>query len=161
MLKAVRFILLVIFFLAPYLNIIGQPPPPRPIRVTKTQDLSFGAFYQGGGGGTVTILWNGTRSPGGTVVLFGGGGMAAIFEINANRGTVISYLKPTITLGDGSGHTISLQIDSSNPDTPFVTTNNFPTPTLVRIGGILTIGSPVTNPPGSYSGTFLMTFNQE
>jgi len=159
--RSVRFILPMIFLLIAFQNLNGQPPPPRPIKVTKTQDLSFGAFYQGGGGGTVTIIWNGTRSPGGTVVLFGVGGTAAIFEIVAHRGTVISFLKPTGSLSDGSGHSISLQIASANPDTPFVTTNNLPTPTQVRIGGIIIIGTPLANPPGFYSGTFAMTFNQE
>jgi hypothetical protein len=158
---SVLFIIVVIFLLAAFQNMNAQPPPPRPLKVTKTQDLSFGTFYQGGGGGTVTIQWNGTRSQGGSVVLFGGGGSAAIFEIVAHRGTVISFLKPTGSLSDGSGHSISLQIASANPDTPFVTTNNYSTPTPVRIGGILTIGSPVSNPPGSYSGTFAITFVQE
>jgi hypothetical protein len=139
----------------------GPPDPPRPIKVTKTQDLSFGAFYQGGAGGTVTILSNGTRSAGGSVVLFGVGGLQAVFSIVANRGTIISFLKPTSTLNDGSGHTLSLQIDTTNPASPFVTTNNYPTPTTVSMGGILTIGTPLANPPGSYSGTFDITFVQQ
>jgi hypothetical protein len=139
----------------------GPPPPPRPIKVTKTQDLSFGTFYQGGAGGTVTILWNGTRSAGGTVVLFGVGGLQAVFSIVANRGTIITFLKPTSTLNDGSGHLLSLQIDTTSPVSPFVTTNNYPTPTIVNMGGILTIGAPAANPPGSYSGTFDITFVQQ
>ncbi len=139
----------------------AQEPPPRPIIATKTQDLSFGTIYQGGAGGTVTVLANGTRIQGGTVVLFGVGGAPAIFEVRANRGTVISFLKPTATLSDGSGHTLSLQIDNTNPSTPFVTTNNWPTPTVVRMGGILTIGPPASNPPGNYSGTFAITFIRE
>ena len=140
---------------------VAQEPPPRPVRVTKIQDLSFGAFYQGGAGGTVTIIWNGTRSAGGTVVLFGVGGSAAIFNIVANRGTIISFLKPVSTLTDGSGHSLSLQIDTTNPASPFVTTNNYPVPTPVNFGGILTIGTPLANPPGSYNGTFDITFVQQ
>lgn len=159
----IRFLTLltVIFFLAASQETKAQEPPPRPITITKTQDLSFGTFYQGGTGGTVTIFWNGTRSPGGSVVLFGVGGSNAVFEIVANPGTVISFLKPTSTLSDGSGHLLSLQIDSTNPSTPFVTTNNYPTPTMVSVGGILTIGTPLANPPGNYSGTFDITFVQE
>ena len=140
---------------------IAQEPPPRPVRVNKIQDLGFGTFYQGGAGGTVTIIWNGTRSAGGTVVLFGVGGSAAIFNIIANPGTIISFLKPISTLTDGSGHSLSLQIDTTNPASPFVTTNNYPIPTPVSIGGILTIGTPLANPPGSYSGTFDITFVQQ
>lgn len=154
-------ILPVIFLLYCPVGLVAQEPPPRPIIATKTQDLSFGTLYQGGGGGTVTVLSDGTRSAGGTVVLFGTGGSVAIFEVRANRGTVISFLKPTSTLTDGSGHTLTFQIASTNPSTPFVTTNNWPTPTVVRMGGILTIGTPAANPPGNYSGTFAITFIRE
>jgi hypothetical protein len=159
--KNLSIVLNIIFLLSLSLEVIAQEPPPRPIKVTKTQDLSFGAFYQGGAGGTVTVLWNGTRSAGGSVVLFGLGGSAAIFNIVANRGTLISFLKPTSSLNDGSGHLLSLQIDTTDPVSPFVTTNNYPTPTPVSMGGILTIGTPLANPPGSYSGTFDITFFQE
>jgi len=157
---AVRLLFIMLLPWFPLL-LLAQEPPPRPILATKTQDLSFGTIYQGGGGGTVTVLANGTRIQGGTVVLFGVGGAPAIFEVRANRGTVISFLKPTATLSDGSGHTLSLQIDDTNPSTPFVTTNNWPTPTIVRMGGVLTIGPPASNPPGNYSGTFAITFIRE
>jgi hypothetical protein len=154
-------VLPVIFLLSLSLEVIAQQDPPRPIKVTKVQDLGFGTFYQGGAGGTVTILWNGTRSSGGTVVLFGIGGSSAIFNIVANPGTIISFLKPTSSLSDGSGHFLSLQIDTTNPVSPFVITNNYPTPTPVNFGGILTIGTPLANPPGNYTGTFDITFVQQ
>ena len=158
--KAIK-ILPVIFLLYIPIVLVAQEPPPRPVTVTKTQDLSFGTLYQGGGGGTVTLLSDGTRSAGGTVILFGTGGSVAIFDVVANIGTVISFLKPTSTLTDGSGHSLNFQIASTNPSTPFVTTNTWPTPTVVRMGGILTIGTPAANPPGNYSGTFAITFIME
>lgn len=151
----------VIFLLSLSMELIAQEPPPRPIKITKTQDLSFGTFYQGGAVGTVTVLWNGSRSASGTVVLFGLGGLPAIFNINANRGTIISFLKPTSSLNDGSGHSLSLKIDTTNPASPFVTTNNYSTPTPLSMGGILTIGTQAANPPGNYSGTFDITFVQQ
>jgi len=154
-------ILPTVFLTCGTLITVAQEPPPRPIIASKTQDLSFATFYQGGAGGTVTILANGTRIAGGSVILFGSGGAPAIFSIRANNGTVISFLKPTATLSDGSGHTLSLQISDTSPSTPFVTTNNWPTPTVVSMGGILTIGTPAANPPGNYSGTFAITFIKE
>ena len=161
LLKFTIFALPVLLLLLISQESVAQEPPPRPVRVIKIQDLSFGSFYQGGAGGTVTVLWNGTRSAGGTVVLFGVGGSAAIFNVVANPGTIISFLKPVSTLTDGSGHSLSLQIDTTNPASPFVTTNKYPIPTPVSFGGILTVGTPLANPPGSYSGTFDITFVQQ
>jgi hypothetical protein len=140
----------------------AQEDPPRPITVTSTQGLSFGAFYQGASGGSVTVTSTGSRSSGGTVVLLTMGTVSqAIFEIVGNLGTPVSFLKPTSTLSDGNGHSLSLQIDDTNPGIQFVLTNVYPTPTILYIGAILTIGSPAANPPGSYSGTFDITFIQE
>ena len=142
---------------------IAQEPPPRPISVTwENQNLSFGSFYQGASGGSVIINSAGGRSVTGSVVPFGMGAFsAALFEVVANPGTVISFLKPVSTLTDGIGHSLSLQIDDSNPVSPFVTNLPYPTGTQVYIGGILTIGTPAANPPGDYSGTFDITFVQE
>lgn len=140
----------------------SQEPPPRPITATTVQNIAFGVFYQGLAGGTVTISSAGTRTAGGSVVLLSTGAYSvAIFDVTANSGTVISFLKPVTTLTDGSGHSLSLQIDETNPSTPFVTTNPYTIPTQVSMGGILTIGSPAVNPPGNYSGTFEIIFIQE
>ena len=139
------------------------PPPPRPITVTWTnQNLAFGAFYQGASGGTVTVNSAAVRFYGGSVVLLSLGVVSqAIFEIVGNPGTVISFLKPITSLSDGNGHSMSLQIGDTNPASPFVTLNSYPIPTVVYVGGILTVGNPAVNPPGNYIGTFEITFNQE
>jgi len=142
-------------------NVVAQEDPPRPITATTIQNISFGTFYQGATGGTVTINSSGSRIEGGTVVLLFGGFYPAIFEITGSPGTVISFLKPLSTLTDGSGHSMDLQIADTNPSTPFVLTNNYPTPTQVTMGGILTVGSPAANPPGIYNGTFAITFVKE
>jgi hypothetical protein len=142
----------------------AQEPPPRPISVTWTsQNLSFGAFYQGATGGSVIINSAGGRSSTGDVVLLSMGYLfsAAVFNVVANPGTVISLLKPTTTLTDGSGHLLTLQIDETSPVSPFVTTVPVTSVTPVYVGGILYIGSPAANPPGDYTGTFDMTFVQE
>lgn len=142
-------------------NVAAQEDPPRPITATTIQNISFGTFYQGATGGSVTILSSGIRNQGGSVVLLFGSFSPAIFEITGNPGTVISFLKPLSTLSDGSGHSMDLQIDDTNPSTPFVLTNNYPVPAQVTMGGILTVGSPAVNPPGVYNGTFAITFVKE
>lgn len=151
-----------IFIIAVSATMNAQEDPPRPITATATQSLIFGTFYQGASGGTVTINSGGARSNGGTVVLLTSGIFSqAIFEIVGNIGTPVSFLKPTSSLTDGNGHSLTLVIDDTNPGTTFVLTNSYPNPTLLYIGGILTIGSPAVNPPGSYNGTFDITFVQE
>ncbi|MFO7574373.1 MAG: DUF4402 domain-containing protein [Bacteroidales bacterium] len=140
----------------------SQEPPPQPVTVSTVQNLAFGVFYQGLSGGTVTIDAYGTRISGGSVVLLATGVYSvAIFDVYANSGTVISFLKPLSTLTDGSGNTMNIQIDDTNPSTPFVTTNPYSIATPVSMGGILTVGSPASNPPGNYSGTFDIIFIQE
>ncbi len=161
-----RFLLVlpVITLLIAFQGAKAQEPPPRPISVTWTsQNLSFGAFYQGALGGSVIINSAGGRSSTGDVILLSMGYLfsTALFNVVANPGTVISLLKPTSTLTDGSGHSLTLQIDETNPASPFVTTVPATDVTPVNIGGILIIGSPVVNPPGNYTGTFDMTFIQE
>lgn len=141
----------------------AQDPPPHPISVTwKNQNLSFGSFYQGVSGGSVIINSAGGRSVTGTVVAFGIGAFsAALFEVVANPGTVISFLKPVSTLTDGLGHSMSFQIDDTDPASTFVTNLPYGTGTAVNIGGILTVSTPAANPPGDYTGTFDLTFVQE
>jgi hypothetical protein len=143
----------------------SQEPPPRPIKVTVTaQSLSFGAFTLGSFGGTVTISSTGTRSSTGDVILLGLGYpfSTALYEIVGNPGTVISLIfNNPVTLTGIPGGTLTLNINSSNPASPFVTTVPYPTPTLLNVGGTLTVGNLLANPPGSYSGTFDVTFVQE
>ena len=150
-----------ILLICPF-SAVSQEPPPRPVIATTVQNLAFGVFYQGVAGGSVTIDAAGTRTAGGSVVLLSSGAFSvAVFNVRANPGTVISFLKPLSSLTDGSGNTMTLQIDDTNPSTPFVTTNPYSLPTPVSMGGILTVGSPAVNPPGNYSGTFDIIFIQE
>jgi hypothetical protein len=143
----------------------AQEPPPRPIRINATaQGLSFGAFYHGATGGTITITPASARSSTGDVVLLGLGYpfSAALFEVHANRGTVISILNgpdvPLIGIPSGS---MTLHIGSSNPASPFVSTVPFSVAIQLYIGGRLTVGNSAANPPGSYTGTFDVTIVRE
>lgn len=148
-----------IFFAGP---LAAQQDPPIPITVSVVENLSFGAFYQGSGGGSVTIDPAGTRTSGGDVVLLGMSIIftAAHYTIVGNAGTVISLSFNPINSLTGPG-TMSLTLDSSNPVSPFPLMNHKPLLNHLYIGGTLTVGTPLSNPPGAYSGTFDITFNQE
>ncbi len=159
------FLLLAILFLEAGGAVMAQEPPPRPIRITATaQVLSFGAFYQGIAGGSVTIAPSGSRSSTGDVVLLGLGYpfSAALFEVHAHAGTVVAILNgPDVPITGIPSGTMTLHIGSSNPLSPFVSTVHFNIPILLYVGGTITVGSPATNPPGSYSGTFEITIVRE
>lgn len=149
-----------------YSSAAAQPPPPRPIAVyvNPAQGLIFGAFFQGIAGGTVIIYPDGSRSVTGDIVQANLGipYSPAIFEIEAQPGTLISILNgPDVTLNGSNGGALILHLGTSSTGSPFVTTVASPGRTQVRIGGTLTVGSPLANPPGAYSGSFAVTFIQE
>jgi hypothetical protein len=141
-------------------NVAAQEDPPRPINVTVTQNLAFGTFYHGAVGGSVSVSPAGVRSSGGDVILLMTGlYYSAIYRITGPPGTVVSLLNgPDVLLPGSGGGSLSLHIGNSNPASPFVLT---PGPFFVNVGGTLTVGNSVANPPGSYSGTFNITFVQE
>lgn len=156
----------IILFLLKGLATCAQEQPPRPIVVyaNPAYGLIFGSFFQGTSGGTVTISPDGSRSVSGDVIQadLGVPFSPAIFEIDANPGTLISILNgPDATLSGSNGGSVSLHIGSSNTGTPFIATVAPPGRTQVRIGGTLTIGSAMANPSGDYSGTFSVIFIQE
>jgi len=144
----------------------AQEPPPRPIRITATgQGLSFGAFYQGVAGGTVIVAPNSGRTSTGSIVLLNMGSTvsAALFEVHAHPGTIIAVLNNnpyTITGGTPAGSMI-LNITSTNPASPFVSTVKFSDPIWLYVGGTLTVGNPAANPPGNYTGNFNITLVRE
>ena len=143
----------------------AQEDPPRPVQITVTaQILSFGAFYHGAAGGTVTIDPDDTRSATGDIVLLGMGYSfsSALYEILANPGTIISVLNgDDATLTGDNGGTLTLQVGDSDPGSPFVTTVPYGVITYLNVGGILFVGNSGANPPGNYTGTFDITLVQE
>ncbi len=141
----------------------AQEQPPRPITVTVStaQHLSFGTFIQSGAFGTVTVDVNSIRSATGSIIIPGMYSIVtpALFLVDAEPGTLITIVNGTTTSLLGSnGGTLSLAIDGSKPSSPFITTNKI---TDVLIGGTLTVGPLGANPPGIYSGTFVITFVQQ
>jgi hypothetical protein len=85
-----------------------------------------------------------------------------LYEVIANPGTIISILNgPDVSLPGSNGGSITLTIGASDPASPFVTTTPPPLPTYLNIGGTISIGPSVANPPGDYSGTYDITFVQQ
>lgn len=145
---------------------IAQVQPPRPLSVfvNPAQPLSFGAFYQGPIGGSVTVSPTGSRSSTGDVVQAGFGYTfsPAMFEVEGLPGTIVSILNgPDVTLTGSNGGSLLLHIGASGPSNPFILTTTPPSRTVVNIGGTLTVGAPAANPPGSYNGTFTITFIEQ
>jgi hypothetical protein len=159
------FALLLLIFMVSF-SIKAQEAPPRPIviYVNPALGLNFGKFSQGNFGGTVIIYPNGTSSSTGDIIPLSSGipFSPAIFEVEANIGTVVSILNgPNVILTGSNGGTLQLQIGASSTGSPFITNVAPPGRTQVRIGGTLIVGSPVSNPGGNYSGSFMVTFIQE
>jgi len=158
-------IIMILNFLAGFQDATAQEPPPRPIRINSTaQVLSFGAFYQGASGGTVTIDPSGLRSASGDVILLtlGYTFTPALFQVHAHPGTVISILNgPNTVLNGTPSGSMTLHIGNSIPASPFVSTVQFNVAIPLYIGGTLTVGNPGANPPGGYTGTFQITIVRE
>jgi len=140
------------------------PGDPGGLTAYTIQNLNFGAFTLGSSGGTVIISSSGMRSVTGDVVALNLGTpfFQAIFDIDAPEGSIVSILNGSdVALTGSNGGSMTMHIGASDPPSPFITTVVQPSRTQVNIGGTLTVGSPTANPPGSYSGTFYITFNQE
>jgi hypothetical protein len=132
--------------------------------VTTLQNLSFGTFSQGSSGGTVTVSATGSRSVTGTVIPFNFGPsyFQAIFDVQAPSGTIISILAgPDATLTGSHGGRMTLQLGVADKGSTFVSPVDPPSGTQVSIGGTLIVGDAAVSPPGTYTGTFYITFNNE
>jgi hypothetical protein len=144
----------------------AQPAlPQRTLTVTPTQSIHFGTFCVSGTGGTVTVGWDGNRTSSGNIILLAMSPTAqpAIFEIKLCQGrNVIITFDATTTLTCGTGESLTLDIGPTEKgaNNASFTTNsdcNFITP--LRVGGTLHV--PGTAIPGTYTGSFNITFNQE
>jgi hypothetical protein len=144
-------------------EVMAQEDPPKPVEITPTtQSLNFGAFTYALVSGTVTVTPSGSRSASGVVLINIGSPSAALFNVVASPGTLISIVNgPDAVLTCTCLGTMTLHIGASNPVSPFVTTKDYPDPTLLYIGGTLTVGNSVSSPPGIYKGTFDLTFSLE
>ena len=140
------------------------PPDPAKISIYTLQHMKFGAFTQGAIGGSVILSPEGLRTASGDVVLLNMGipYNESIFEVEGIAGTSISIMNgPNATLTGSNGGSMSMEIGTSSPTSPFYISVQPPGRTQVHVGATLVVGNPSSNPPGTYTGTFFITFNQE
>jgi len=131
--------------------------------VNKIQDMNFGAFSLTSGG-SIMLTNSGLRSATGGVVLMGLGVsyFQAMFEVEAPEGTIVTIMNgPNATLTGSNGGSLTLQLGTSSPTSPFTTTAVSPSRTTISIGGTLVAGTPASSPPGNYTGTFDIYFNYQ
>ena len=161
-----RIIITALFFCVGYSY--SQPSlPTRSIEVRATQSLQFGTFaLTGGAGGSVLVGWDGSRTATGSIALLASAPTAqpAIFEIKLlqGRNVRINFSPATTTLSGSNGGSLTLKIgptEQGGNGAYFPTNNNREFTTLLRVGGTLDI--PGTAIPGTYTGNFFITFNQE
>jgi hypothetical protein len=122
------------------------------------QNLSFGTFCTSSTSGTVTVSSNGNRTKTGGITLISyDPGAQAIIQVTGRRFTYVTMTVGTIhNLTDGSGHTMTLAINSFNPASPIYMSQK----TInVNIGGRITVGTSAATPKGIYIGTFEIIFN--
>jgi hypothetical protein len=143
---------------------IAQEMPPRPIGISLVQNLNFGAFYQGISGGTINLLPNGIRYATGDIILLGLGYpyFPVIFGMEGNPGTIVHFLAgPDVVLTGSNGGSLILQIGDSDPGDPIIINVAPPNTMQINVGGTLTVGNSISNPPGYYLGSFSVMFIQE
>lgn len=131
--------------------------------LTKTQDLSFGAFAAGAGG-TVTISPHSVRSATGDVTLMTGGqfsqGSAATFDVFGTPNASYQIMLPTdgqVTLTGSQGGSMSVSTFTSSPSAQGQL-GLLGTQTLA-VGAKISVGG--NQATGSYSGTFNVTIAYE
>src|SRR5687768_1148877 len=110
------------------LLLVQSFPSSAQIEIYPIQDISFGAFYSGSAGGTLTVAHDGSRSATGDIIPMNMGFIysPAVFEIEAPQGTVISILKgPDVTLSGSNGGSMILHIEDADVGPSF---NNTITP---------------------------------
>ncbi|MCX6279173.1 MAG: DUF4402 domain-containing protein [Bacteroidetes bacterium] len=142
----------------------AQEMPPRPVSISLERNLSFGAFSQSMGGGSVIVYSSGSRTSTGNILLVNLGYMyyPALFKLEGNPGTVVHFMAgPDAILYGNHGGTMTMKLGESEPLSPFILSSSPNGAILVFIGGTLVVGNPLANPPGNYSGSFIVMFLQE
>jgi hypothetical protein len=136
----------------------------QPLRVNVVQGLSFGSFYVGANGGTITITPGGTRTTTGTIVpLATSTETPAIFEVRSltlfpRRVHIVFPASVYLTRSGGSERMIVTNFKSNKPSDSFWASLLTQT---VNVGATLNVQGPSANPPGKYTGTFSVIFAYE
>ncbi|MDD4922933.1 MAG: DUF4402 domain-containing protein [Bacteroidales bacterium] len=138
------------------------------ITATTIRNMSFGAFFNIGAGGTITISADGSRSVSGDILYANLMPYSpVIFEIEGPVNTYV-YIQngPDVNLKAGKkGGTVTLHLENATPESPFILKNASSGSNTaiqqVSMGGTLIIKDANNSPAGNYSGTFSITFIQQ
>jgi len=93
----------------------------------------------------------------------GGMPQAAMFIVELLPGRLVSIMTgPDVILYRvGGGGSLTMSVGPTDKGANFVTTSGHPFRNPVMVGGTLHVGNNASNPPGSYEGSFNVTFIQE
>ena len=159
--RARNYILLIIGFIILFSGLneaLAQEKPPRPMAVSTLQNLSFGTFSLGSAGGDVTIdVWGGRTVTGEIIGIGSMNYCPAIFQIDAEPGTMLTWIGSDVTLSGSNGGSMNLHIQNSQ--NAYIASVSMTGEIRISIGGTLTV--PASTPPGTYTGSFAITFIQE
>jgi hypothetical protein len=142
----------------------GMKAQLRQLRVEVVQDLSFGSFYVGASGGTITITPEGTRTTTGTVVPLAISTEApAIFEVRSITliARWVHIVLPASAYLTRSGGSERIVVNNFKSDKPSGFWSSLFLTQRVNVGATLTVQGLSSNPPGNYAGTFSVTFAYE
>lgn len=163
-----KWLFFVVIFCFCYLFSSAQPVLPRRslTATTATQGIHFGTFcLSSPSGGTITVGFDGSRSCSSGILLLGKSPNAhpAIFDVKLCDGRVVSinyYTSIQLTGSNSGALTLNLgPTDKGVNGSAFVTGGDCNFISQIRLGGMLTV--PGTAVPGTFSGVFAITFNQE
>lgn len=130
---------------------------PIPVDVVILRHPSFGSFYSGSGGGSITIEIDGTRTSEGDIVLMSSGNAIApaVFEVKCAPFTMIQLFRESyFVLRSGDGSVVRAKIIATNPAFPFVSPANAAQGFTVTASVQLELEPGQTLTPGAYSGGF-------
>lgn len=135
-------------------------PAAQAQAISNSGALSFGAFVAGVGG-SVVMTPNGGRSRTGGVMLFPQGSATAA-QFNVTGLPLSSYritlpANGTVVLSDGNNHSMAVNGFVSDPGT--TGTLSLGGTQSLRVGATLAVGA--AQPPGSYTGSFAVTVNNQ
>ncbi len=163
----IKYFCITLLFAANAFVVVSQPVlPQRTLTVNPVQSIHFGTIcLTGGAGGSATVSYDGTWSSTGSLILINAipSPQPAIFELKLcpGRSVNITY-SPTVYLTGSNGGTLALDIgptEKGGNGSSFVTEGDCDFITPLRVGGTLYVdGSAI---PGTYTGSFEITFNQE
>jgi hypothetical protein len=135
-----------------------------PVDVFMLRHPSFGSFYCGGNGGSITIELDGTSHAEGDIVLMNAGVAVApaVFEIRCSPFTMIQLFRDSyFMMRSNEGSVLRARIVDTNPSFPFVSPANAAQGFTVIASVRLELEPGQTLSPGAYTGAFQTTWVTE